>query len=168
MKIIYSNEKKYVEWLPLITNLFNKAAKKLYLPANVELNYIFCSPLEIKKINKMNRGVNRVTDVLSFPMLDSEGRTLEVALNKEDFKEDTNPDTGNIVLGDICVCFRRIKRQARKYKNSLERELMYMSCHGLLHLLGYDHDDEENKKTMREKEELILHQFKISQKDAER
>lgn len=168
MKVIYSNEKKYSEWLPLITELFNKAAKKLYLPKNIEINYIFCSPLEIKKINRENRGVNKVTDVLSFPMLDANGGTLEVALNNNEFKDDVNPETGNIMLGDICVCFRRIKKQAKMYKNSLERELMYMSCHGLLHLLGYDHYEEEDKKLMRAKEELILHQFKISQEDAER
>ncbi len=168
MKVNYSNEKKYVEFLPLISELFEKAEKKLRLPENkLEISYNFCTPREIKKINKENRGVNKVTDVLSFPTLDGEGATLEIKLNTEDFHEDVNPETGNIMLGELCVCFKRIKKQAKMYHNSIEREFLYMSCHGLLHLLGYDHYDPEEKVAMREKEEAILHQFKISQKDSE-
>ena len=168
IKVNFYNEKKYMEWVPLISELFSAAESKLDLPKNkLEINYTFCTPREIKKINKENRNVNKVTDVLSFPTIEIKGKTLEVPLKNEEFKQDINPETGKIILGDICICFKRIKKQAKEYENSIERELMYMSCHGLLHLLGYDHDTQVRQKEMRKKEETILHKLKIGQVDRE-
>jgi len=168
IKVNFYNEKKYMEWIPLISELFNVAESKLGLPkSKLEINYMFCTPREMKKINKENRNVNKVTDVLSFPTIEIKGETLEEPLKNEGFKQDINPETGRIILGDICVCFNRIKKQAKQYQNSIERELMYMSCHGLLHLLGYDHDIQDRQKEMRKKEEMILHKLKIGQVDIE-
>ena len=92
----------------------------------------------IRTLNKLRRKIDKVTDVLSFPA------------------EFTNPETGKKILGDIILCDEVIKEQAKEYGHSYEREFSYLTVHGILHLLGYDHMNEEDKKIMRAKEEELL------------
>ncbi len=102
----------------------------------------------IHKINNEFRQVDRATDVLSFPMFQKE----EIPLQKTGI-----PD----VLGDIIICIPIVKNQAEEYGHSFERELAYMLVHGFYHLMGYDHMEEEEKKIMREKEEIVLAKLNI-------
>ena len=81
---------------------------------------------------------------------------IEKKLTKENYKLCINPETNNVVLGDLYICFPQMKKQAKEYGTGIEREFVYLCLHGLLHLLGYDHMTEDDKKVMREKEELIL------------
>lgn len=144
----------------LIEFIYKKATKVLKLPDYLEVNIGFVSKSKIRKINKKHRNVNKVTDVLSFPTLlphDQVGMGLVVdRLTKEKFPFDINYETGNIFIGDVYICIPKVKRQAKEYGHSFERELSYLSLHGLLHLLGYDHMVEEDKRVMREMEEKIL------------
>lgn len=94
----------------------------------------------IHEINKTYRNVDKVTDVISFAFEDNEGIT---------------PD-GLRILGEIYLCMDKAKEQAVEYGHSNKREICYLVIHGLLHLLGYDHENEEDKKKMRTKEEEIL------------
>lgn len=94
----------------------------------------------IHEINKTYRNVDKVTDVISFAFEDNEGIT---------------PD-GLRILGEIYLCMDKAKEQAVEYGHSNKREICYLVIHGLLHLLGYDHEKEEDKKKMRTKEEEIL------------
>ena len=102
---------------------------------NLYVNVVLTNAKNIKSINKEHRGIDKETDVLSFPMF-----------------ENTNED----ILGDMVISIERVEEQAKEYGHSFERELAYMVVHSFYHLLGYDHMTEEDKKEMREKEENVL------------
>lgn len=108
----------------------------------------------IKKLNGDFRGVDRPTDVLSFPLLNFEGNIQD--LSKEDIKYDKNPETGCVMLGDIVISLERARDQAKEYGHSLQRELGFLTVHGMLHLLGYDHEEYSERTQMREREEYVL------------
>lgn len=105
----------------------------------------FVGEEEIQKLNKEYRGIDRVTDVISFAFLDANFK-----LNKE-----------VCVLGDIFICIPRMIEQAREYGHSEKRELSFLTVHGMLHLLGYDHMTKEEENIMFTKQELILNATNI-------
>ena len=106
----------------------------------------------IRALNKETRGVDRVTDVLSFPTLENVSRPLRPA----DYPLDVEPETGYVNLGSVVICRAKAKEQAAAYGHSYQRELSYLSVHGLLHLLSFDHIEEADRARMREEEERIL------------
>lgn len=110
---------------------------------NLYVNVVLTNAKNIKSINKEHRGIDRETDVLSFPMFEKD----EIAS-----LDNTNED----ILGDMVISIERVEEQAKEYGHSFERELAYMVVHSFYHLLGYDHMTEEDKKEMREKEENVL------------
>ena len=97
------------------------------------------TPEHIQRLNRDFRHVDRVTDVLTFPAWEGE-----------------DPLGGDGYLGDIMICYDRAKEQAEEYGHSLARELAFLTVHGVLHLLGYDHMTEPEEKVMREKQTAIL------------
>ena len=104
----------------------------------------------IHQVNREMRGVDRPTDVLSFPAFDLRPGELPGA-------EDADPATGLVPLGDMCLSLERVRAQAREYGHSNRRELAYLVTHSVLHLLGYDHLDEGPEKAlMRQREEAIM------------
>lgn len=121
-----------------IKRLLEGALKYLGQPSrDIEMSLSIVSPEEIKQLNAQFRGINAVTDVLSFPTVDNPERKI---LDKTIFpKDEINPKTGKINLGDVIICLERAQQQAEEYGHSLKRELCFLSLHGLLHLLGYDH-----------------------------
>ncbi len=102
---------------------------------------------EIRDLNRTYRGVDSPTDVLSFPMLEGEDniKILDMPL----------------MLGDIVISLERAREQCKDYGHSFEREAGYLTAHGMLHLMGYDHQTEEDKKIMRQKEECVLEKLKL-------
>ncbi len=130
------------------------------VPLAVEL--VFTDEAGIRKLNAETRGKDAVTDVLSFPNLDG---ILQKPIRKEDFPFDTDED-GNLFLGSIAICRERAAQQAEEYGHSLRRELYYLAVHGLCHLLGYDHETDEEKAQMRAREEGVLSDMDIP-RDAE-
>ena len=108
---------------------------------------------EIRTINAGTRGVDKVTDVLSFPGLEI---NKNLPVKKEDFIEDIDFDSGRLILGETVLCMDKILEQSKEYGTTPEREAGYLFLHSLLHLFGYDHEDEEDKKEMRRKEEDIM------------
>ena len=113
------------------------------------------TPKNIRNINKKFRGIDKETDVLSFPMFE-----------KEDIEEGLKNNKFNIedALGSIVISIQRVKEQAEEYGHSFERELSYMIVHGFYHLMGYDHIQEDEKQQMRTKEENILNKLKITRR----
>lgn len=158
MKINLKNENKAKKYLVNIINALNTAEKVLKLScSDVEINVSFVSRLEIKRLNRDTRNVNKVTDVLSYPtLLTDDSNIIDKKISKKSFPFDINPETGNIVLGDIVICVPRCIAQSRKYGTTKTREICYLSVHGFLHLLGYDHMTDSDKQLMREKEELVM------------
>ncbi|MCP1222937.1 rRNA maturation RNase YbeY [Sebaldella sp. S0638] len=105
---------------------------------NIYISFLITTNEVIKNINSEYRGKDTPTDVISFA-----------------YNETENIGPFNI-LGDIIISEEKVREQAEEYEHSVEREFYYVLCHGMLHLLGYDHIDEEDKKVMREKEEQLL------------
>lgn len=118
-------------------------------------------PDRIREINNAFRQVDRVTDVLSFPMI---GGMLKDATPAE-LLGCVDPETGALELGDLVICVDRAKEQAAEYGHSIRRELGYLSAHGLLHLCGYDHETDEERAQMREREEAALSKCCLTRDD---
>ena len=139
----------------VITDNFARAADAAFaalsLAGEAEVEVNFVTEEEIRELNARTRDTDRVTDVLSYPMLD-EIRPF----TRENYPFDVDPENGRVPLGSIVICRDVAARQAEEYGHSRDREETYLFVHGLLHLLGYDHMTEEDKSVMREAEERIL------------
>ncbi len=107
---------------------------------------------EIRRLNREMRGTDAVTDVLSFPSLDG---IFGVKIEKKNFPADADGQ-GNLFIGSIAICKKRAEEQAEEYGHGIIREMNYLAVHGVCHLLGYDHMEENDKIIMREKEERVL------------
>ena len=117
-----------------------------------EINVMVTDDETIRAINLANRGIDRATDVLSFPMFN-----LCAGEIPADHSQMVDPATGLVPLGDMAISLERAKAQAKEYGHSVRREISYLTVHSVLHLLGYDHLDEGPvKKQMRAREEAIL------------
>lgn len=121
------------------------------------LNILFVTGDEIRRINHEFRDIDSVTDVLSFPANDLEMPVCE----SHGVELETDPETGEIVLGDIAICVDRAGEQALEYGHSLLRELCFLAVHGTYHLMGYDHMNTEDENRMTEKQEMVLNQLGI-------
>ena len=115
-----------------------------------EISVTFVDMEEIHQLNLDYRGVDSPTDVLSFPQFDD--------LNDL-------PEDGEIALGDVVICKQKAEEQAKEFGHSFEREIMYLFVHSVLHLLGYDHMDEDEKKIMRRREEEVMTELGITRGD---
>lgn len=144
------NKSKYN--LPAVSVIAH-ALKTLGQPENLAVNVSVVSEKKIRQINSSTRGIDKVTDVLSFPMLSLKSGEI---INPADYPSETDLSDGSLFLGDIVVCAVRAKKQAEEYGHIIEREFGYLILHGLLHLLGYDHQNEYDKIVMRAREEEIL------------
>ena len=133
--------------------LMEKAAKAAALTEgfteedvdSLEVSVTFVSPEEIHSLNKEYRGVDSVTDVLSFPQFGS----------SDEIGEEIDR-LGLCMIGDVVICREKAEQQAEEFGHSFERELIYLFVHSILHLFGYDHMQENDKKEMREREEEIM------------
>ena len=109
-----------------------------------EVSVTFVNDKRIKVINNEFRGIDKSTDVLSFPM-------------GENGEYDKNPETNKYILGDVIISLEHAIKQAEEFGHSIHREIVYLAVHSFLHLLGYDHVNDENEaKIMRQKEELTM------------
>ena len=129
------------------------AAQGVDFPCEVDV--LLTGDQGIHAINLEMRGVDRPTDVLSFP-------ALSLAEGELPTQEDADPATGLVPLGDMCLSMERVQAQAKEYGHSNRRELAYLVVHSVLHLLGYDHLDEGPEKArMREREDTIMEELGI-------
>jgi len=141
---------------PLITSTILAAldAEGVNIPCEVDV--LLTDDGSIREINLEQRGVDRPTDVLSFPM-------FELSPGEKPAPKDADPETGLVPLGDVVISVERARAQAGEYGHGMERELAYLTVHSVLHLLGYDHMDEGTQKAgMRAREEAILAQLGIT------
>ena len=140
LKVLYS--KKECKGFPL-QKVANAAYKKLNQREKLFVELIFLSEEEIREVNKNERQIDKVTDVLSFPYLDGvRGRVLTAEdFGEQDFK-------GGYLLGSICICLKRAEEQALEYGHSLKREVCFLLLHGILHCFGYDHIEKEDEEEM--------------------
>lgn len=140
----------------LINRIYNKAIEvtENEIP-NIWISVTFEKEERIKELNNEFRKIDKVTDVLSFPMLD-----IKYPQKLRDFKADETPD-GSLYLGDIVICPKVAKQQAKYFGHSKKREIGFLALHGLLHLLGYDHIEKEDEEVMTKTSEDILQALNI-------
>ncbi|MCI8273704.1 MAG: rRNA maturation RNase YbeY [Clostridia bacterium] len=154
---MYQIEYLEIEEKKQYEEIIKKVVKQCYNEENLEKTKLYISitltnPKNIHKINKECRNVDKETDVLSFPMFEKE--EIETITQKSKIEKED-------ILGDIVISIEKVKEQAKEYGHSFERELAYMIVHGFYHLIGYDHIEEDEKKEMRAKEEVILNKLGI-------
>lgn len=145
--------KKYKEFLKNYKKKVNKIVKisldrQKISSGSYYIGIGIVSKESIQATNRESRNIDKVTDVLSFPMYDSK-ELMDIGTKEEQNNE-------QIALGDIVICIEKVEEQAIEYNTGFEREMLYMITHGMCHLMGYDHEIIEDKTIMREVEEDIL------------
>ena len=134
----------------------------LECPYEAQVNLLITNNEEIRHINKEYRDIDRDTDVLSFPMIEyEEPGSFDSIDESGDFFD---PDSGELVLGDIIICAGKVFDQAEEYGHSVKREFAFLITHSILHLTGYDHMNEGDAALMEEKQEIILDKLGIKRK----
>ncbi len=148
------------DWEAVIQKTVVAALDYEEFPYEAVVEVVLTDNAEIHEVNRETRGIDSPTDVLSFPMCEYEapGDFSEFDQSDEYF----HPETGEAMLGDIMISVERVLSQAEEYGHSPKRELAFLVAHSCLHLMGYDHMEEEDKKVMREKEENVLGKLKIN------
>lgn len=159
-EIIIENEQEKIEIIDIIEKTIEVVVSETLLyeecDFDAEVSVTIVDNDTIREINREQRNIDKVTDVLSFPMLyfDENGDIID-----SDF--DTDGDT--LILGDIVISAERAMEQAKEFGHSFMREMAFLTVHSMLHLLGYDHvDDPEGERIMFSKQEEILDKLGIS------
>ena len=127
----------------LLKNAITEAIHLSGGPDEAEVSLMLVNDQRIHTLNREYRGVDRATDVLSFAL-------------QEEMDEEPDSEFEDDMLGDIVISVERAREQAEEYGHSFEREIVYLAVHGALHLLGYNHEEENDKQEMRSKEEEIM------------
>ncbi|MDC7278331.1 MULTISPECIES: rRNA maturation RNase YbeY [Pseudobutyrivibrio] len=141
-------------------DVINTAIEHLEFPYEAEISLTITDNDGIQAINKEFRNIDAPTDVLSFPMIEySEPGVFDDIENDDDL---FNPETGEVILGDIVLSVPRILSQAEEYGHSVLREYAFLIAHSMLHLFGFDHMTEADAAVMEEKQREILDILKIS------
>lgn len=146
----------------VIKDVIEYTLKEEKLFIDNEVSVIFIDNEEIRKINLEHRGIDKSTDVLSFPMLHyPENKVFKDVYVNYEFDQSDLYDK-RLVIGDVALSLEKAKQQSEEFGHSFIRECAYLTVHSILHLLGYDHMEQDPKDIMRKREEEILNNFKIS------
>jgi len=129
-------------------------------PYEAEVNVLLTDDEAIREANQEFRDIDRSTDVLSFPMVEYETPGEFEFL--EEMDDCFHPESGELLLGDIVISTDHVWAQAEEYGHSRQRELAFLVAHSMLHLMGYDHMEEEERRQMEERQEAILQQMGIT------
>lgn len=130
-------------------------------PYEVQVNIILTTNEEIHQINLEQRGVDAPTDVLSFPMIEY-AYPSDFTVLEADSMDNFDPDTGELILGDIVISVDKVIEQAEKYNHGVKREYAFLIAHSMLHLFGYDHMDEVERENMELRQDEILNRLNIT------
>lgn len=153
-KLLIDTEVKGIK----IKKIAKAVCKTLNQTALLKAELVKADAEYMQNLNKETRGIDKVTDVLSYPSLDGiRGKVL----TPEEYP--TVLDGKRLFIGSIVLCDEKIIEQAKEYGHTVERETTYLTVHGLMHLFGYDHMTEEDKAEMREKEKKALRLLGIEQ-----
>lgn len=138
------------EWETVICKVTDKIARVYGLAEDEELSVLLCNNAYIHELNAKYRYIDRATDVLSFALNEGED----------------NGELESKLIGDLVISLERTAEQAEEYGHGFDRELAYLTVHGCLHILGYDHMTDEDKKEMRQEEEFVLGNLGYVREDA--
>lgn len=129
-------------------------------PYEAEISLLLTHNDEIHEMNLEHRGIDRATDVLSFPMLEFDHQG-DFSIIDEETANVFDPESGELMLGDIVISVDKVLEQAQEYGHSPKREYAFLIAHSMLHLCGYDHMDDEERKVMEEKQRAIMEKINI-------
>ena len=138
------------------TDIINFVLDYVKCPWECEINLTITDNNGIHELNKEFRQIDRPTDVLSFPMTDFETPADFDSLDSDDVCDCFNPDTGELMLGDIVISAEKVLEQAKEYGHSVRREFCFLIVHSMLHLIGYDHIEEDDRVVMEALQKEIL------------
>ena len=142
-----------------LIRVYEKVSQIVSFPKKVNVNLTFVSKEEIRSLNNETRGIDKVTDVLTYPYVDLVvGKKLKIS----DYKANVDMETGLLTIGDIYICLDRAQEQAKEYNHTLRREICFLLCHGLLHIAGYDHINKQDEEKMTVKQEEIMNELNIT------
>ncbi len=163
MSILFSLETDVefdFDYEKLIEEVVEECLDFVKCPYESEINITFVDDNEMKNINLNYRETNKTTDVLSFPLVSyKEAGNFDFLENSS--LDNFNPESGELLLGDIVISTNRVIYQAKEYGHSLKRELAFLVAHSMFHLFGYDHMDETESKIMEQKQEAVLKNLNI-------
>lgn len=156
IEIINQQDKREfsLEGQEILKKVAQQAERLLDIPANAELSVLLVDNQYIRELNQSYRNIDAATDVLSFAMSESGADEPELEFDEE-----------VLLLGDIVISLEQAEKQSLEYEHSFNRELAFLFSHGLLHLLGYDHQNEEEEKLMRAMQEKILEAVNLTRQD---
>lgn len=158
---IEDNRDLGLDYEEILTKVATKALDLEECPYEATINLTITDDISIQEINKEFRDIDNSTDVLSFPM-----NNFNIPGDFSDLEEDVeavfDPDSGELVLGDIVISLDHVLDQAQKYGHSILREISFLIAHSVLHLIGYDHMTKEEEVIMFEKQEIILNSLGIN------
>ena len=156
INIDYEAERELaIPWEKIIREIVEEALAYEGCPYEAEVNVVLTGDGQIREINRTFRDMDRPTDVLSFPMLEYD-EPSDFEHVEEAYADCFNPETGELMLGDMMINVDRVISQAEEYGHSPERELAFLTAHSMLHLCGYDHIEDEERLVMEKKQEEIL------------
>ena len=167
MTILVENEAKRVldfDYEEVIKNVVKRVVDTENCPYEVEVNVLLTNNEEIQEANRDFRNIDRPTDVLSFPMVDYDF-PADFSLVNESPEGYLNPETDELLLGDIMISVYKVYEQAEEYGHSRKREFAFLIAHSMLHLLGYDHMEDEERVVMEAKQKAILEALGITRNE---
>ena len=156
-----SDYKLEFDYEKIIREVINAALDFEDCPYETEINVILTTNEEIAMINRDYRDLYKLTDVLSFPMIDYVSPGDFSVLDDGQTEDYFNPESGELMLGDIILSVDKIVEQAASYGHSQQRELGFLVAHSMLHLFGYDHMEDEEREVMEEKQRDILNMLNL-------
>ena len=133
----------------------------LDIPYEAEINITLTDNGHIRELNNEFRGIDKPTDVLSFPMVDYE-KPCDFSLAEASTDDYFNPVSGELLLGDIVISMEKVMEQAHEYGHGIMREYYFLIVHSMLHLLGYDHMEEADRAIMEELQDRIMNEAGIT------
>lgn len=151
------------DWVGLYETVAEAVLEQEGCPYETQVSLLLTDNEGIREFNRDNRGIDKETDVLSFPNIEFD-KESNFDLVEEEEADYFDPETGELILGDIIISIEKIKEQALEYGHSEKREFAFLVAHSMFHLCGYDHMVEEEEKIMAEKQELLLNYLDIPRK----
>lgn len=145
-----------------LTKVYEAVADFAHLPKRIKVNLSFVDEKTIRKLNKDTRNIDKVTDVLTYPYVELRPKEK---LKLSDYELEIDPDDNRLLIGDIYICIKRAEEQSKEYGHSLNREMCFLFCHGLLHILGYDHIKKEDEEVMTGLQTEILDKLNIKREN---
>lgn len=130
-------------------------------PYEATVNLLLTTNEGIREFNRQYREIDRPTDVLSFPNI-SYDAPADFSHVKQEAFDCFEPDSGELLLGDIIISADKVKEQAKSYGHSEKREFAFLTAHSMLHLLGYDHETEKEAAIMEQKQEQALQELQVT------